>query len=176
MTQGKSTRVTSAPKTRTARPHSSPACFAQEAESVYLGYLSDSELIELLNTLLVSEHAGNKVAQTFLAKSPSAEATTILEAVQRDTARFAAMLLRLIRNLGGTSSAHIGAFYDMAMAIEDVAARLTLLNRDQGCVVRKLQGVLPRIRDDRIHSELKAMLRAHKANIARCEALITSLR
>lgn len=175
MTQGKSTRVTGVPKTRTARLYSSPACFAQEAESVYLGYLSDGELIGLLNTLLESERAGNKLAQTFLAKSPSAEAKIILEAVQRDNARFAAVLTRLIRKLGGTLSPRIGACYVMAMAIEDVVARLTLLNRDQGCVVRKLQKVLPRIRDDRIHGALKEMLGAHKANIARCEALITSL-
>jgi Domain of unknown function (DUF6306) len=176
MTDRKSTRVMAVLKTRTARPYSSPACFAQEAEAVYLGYMSDGELIELLNTLLESERAGNKVAQAFLAESPSAEATRILEAVRRDKARFAAMLARLIRKLGGTSSPRIGAFYDKAMTIEDMVARLTLLNRDQGCVARKLQEVLPRIRDDLIHGALKAMLEAHEANIARCEVLTTSLR
>ena len=70
MTNSKSTRFMAAPKTRTARPYSSPACFAQEAEAVYLGYMSDGELIELLNTLLESQRAANKVAQPFLAGEP----------------------------------------------------------------------------------------------------------
>ena len=86
------------------------------------------------------------------------------------------MLARLIRKLGGTSSPRIGAFYDKATAIEDMVARLTLLNRDRGCVARKLEEVLPRIRDDLIHGALRAMLEAHEANTTRCEVLITSLR
>ena len=176
MSPDKSWHPAGAPKTPPARRYSSPACFAQEAESVYLGYMSDGELIELLNALLESERAGKKMAQASLAASPKTAATTILDGVRRDKSRHAAMLIRFIRKLGGTPSLLIGAFYDRSMAIEGLVERLTFLNCDQSRDVRRLRELLPRIRDDLIHGALKAMLDAHEANIARCEALITSLR
>lgn len=164
------------PKTPPARPYSSPACFIQEAESTYLGYMSDGELVEFLNALLESERAGKKMAQASLAASPSAAATSFLDGVRRDQARHGAMMIRFIRKLGGSPSRRVGAFYDEAMAIEGLAERLTFLNCNQRRYVRRLKELLPRIRDDLIHSALKAMLGAHEAKVARCEALITSLR
>jgi hypothetical protein len=155
--------------------YSSPACQLHEADPAYAGYLGDDELIELLNTLLEGERAGDAVAAEFLAASPSAEARALLEAVGRDEARFAAMLARLVGRLGGTPSERVGSFRDKALAIEGFAPRLEFLNRGQAWVVRKLAETLPRIRDDRIHSALKGMLGAHEANIARCEALLKAL-
>jgi hypothetical protein len=154
---------------------SSPACLAHEMDPAYAGYLTDEELIALLNTLLEGERAGDEVAGAFLAASPSPEARTLLQAVQRDEARFAAMLARLIVKLGGTPSALTGAFRDKALAIEGFTQRLNFLNRGQGWVVRRLEEILPRVKDDRIHAALKGMLGAHRTNIARCEALIASL-
>ena len=128
-----------------ARRPSSPVCYAHEMGSLNAGYLYEAELVELLNTLLEGERAGDKLAQAFLRESPSAEATVLLTAVKRDEARFAAMLERLIERLGNLKpSARVGDFYDMAMAIEGFAARLAFLNRGQSWVVRKLQGALPR--------------------------------
>lgn len=141
-------------------------------ESTYAGYLSDAELIELLNALLEGERAGNKVAEAFIAESQSPEVRGLLEGIKRDEARFAAMLARFVKKLGGTPSERIGGFYDKAMAIEGFGARLAFLNRGQGWVVHKLQEALPRVRDDRVHAALKGMLGAHEINIARCEALI----
>lgn len=152
--------------------YSSPACLAHEMDPTYAGYLSDSELIELLNTLLEGERAGDKVAESFIPKLQSQEAKALLETIKRDEARFAAMLARLVKKLGGTPSNRIGAFYDKAMAIEGLTARLAFLNRGQSWVVRKLEETLPRVRDDRVHAALKGMLGAHEINIARCEALI----
>jgi hypothetical protein len=52
------------------------------------------------------------------------------------------------------------------MALADLADRITFLNRGQGWVVRKLHEMLPRVRDNRLHADLAAMLRSHEANIA----------
>jgi hypothetical protein len=154
---------------------SSPVCYADEMGSLNAGHLDGAELVELLNTLLEGERAGDKLAQAFLSESPSEEATVLLAAIKRDEARFAAMLERLIERLGAKPSARVGDFYDMAMAIEGFAARLAFLNRGQSWVVRKLQGALPRIKDDRIHAALKGMLGAHETNIARCAALLRTI-
>ena len=51
------------------------------------------------------------------------------------------------------------------MAISDVAERLAFLNRGQGWVVRKLERLLPRVRDDALHADLAAMLESHRDNI-----------
>ena len=155
--------------------YSSPACLAHEMDATYGGYLSNAELIELLNILLESELAGDRVADAFIAECPTAEARTLLEAVKRDEARFAAMLTRLVEKLGGTPSVRVGGFYEKAVAVKGFAERLNFLNRGQSWVVRKLEEALPRIRDDRIHASLKGMLGAHATNIARCAALAESL-
>jgi len=63
-------------------------------------------------------------------------------------------------------SAAVGAFYDSAMAIEGVEARLAFVNRGQGWVARKLRTLLPKIRDDALHEVLRQMLEAHEQNIA----------
>lgn len=158
-----------------ATSFSSPACLAHEMDSRYAGYLSDAELIELLNLLLEGERAGDKVARAFRDECPSAETRLLLEAVERDEARFAAMLARFVEKLGGQPSQRVSTFYERAMAVEGFKARLDFLNRGQAWVVRKLSEALPRTRDDRIHAGLKGMLGAHETNIARCQAAIETL-
>lgn len=154
---------------------SSPACLAHEMDPGYAGYLSDAELVELCNRLLEGERAGAKVADAFARASANAEAATLLRAVKRDEARFAALLARLVAALGGVPSKRTGAFYEKAMALEGLSERLGILNRGQASVVRSLEAALPRIADDRIHRALKDMLDAHRSNIARCEALLGTL-
>ena len=90
----------------------------------------------------------------------------LMRAIQRDEARWCGMLLGHIKALGAAPSLQVGAFYGKAMAIADLAERITLLNRGQGWVVRKLREMLPRVRNDRLHADLSEMLRSHEANIA----------
>jgi hypothetical protein len=71
------------------------------------------------------------------------------------------MLLGPIKALGEVPSPRVGAFYGMAMAIADVAERITFLNRGQGWVMRKLREMLPRVRNARLHADLSEMLRSH---------------
>jgi hypothetical protein len=66
----------------------------------------------------------------------------------------------------------VGGFYEKAMAIADVRARLAFVNRGQGWVVRKLREMLPRVRDDSLHGVLREMLAAHETNIASAKAVL----
>ena len=57
----------------------------------------------------------------------------------------------------------------------EVATLLESLRRDECGMRDKLAAALPRIRDERTHAALKAMLESREADLARFEALIASL-
>ena len=61
----------------------------------------------------------------------------LMRTIQRDEARWCAML---------AGHSKVGALYSKAMAIADLAERITFLNRGQGWLVRKLREMLPRVR------------------------------
>jgi hypothetical protein len=154
--------------------YASPACALAEVDPAYRGYLPRDELIAFLNTLLEAEQAGVKVANAFLEDAGDTATVALLRAVRADEARYAALLGRLIRDLGGTPSAKAGAFYERAIAIDGMAARLAFLNRGQGWVAKKLRETLPRIAEDAVHAALAEMLATHDANIARCAPFASS--
>jgi Domain of unknown function (DUF6306) len=86
------------------------------------------------------------------------------------------MLLGHIRRLGAEPTATTGAFYGKAMAIAAMSDRIAFLNRGQGWVVKKLRGMLPKVRDDKLHADLKVMLEAHVANIALADRVAAETR
>jgi len=51
------------------------------------------------------------------------------------------------------------------MAIPGIDVRLRFLNRGQAWVVRKLDEILPRVRDARLYSVLQDMRAGHVSNI-----------
>ena len=145
---------------------SSPACSMREADDTYMGYAGEAELITFLNELLEAERAGSRVALKSSNEAGAGSIAELMQAIQRDEARWCAMLIRHLKTLGATPSAKVGAFYDKAMAIADLGERVVFLNRGQGWVVRKLREILPRVRDDRLHADFAEMLQSHEANIA----------
>jgi hypothetical protein len=145
---------------------SSPACSMREAGDAYMGYAGKEELIAFLNELLEAERAGARVTLQSARAAGSGPIAELMRTIQRDEARWCAMLLRHIKALGEVPSPKVGAFSDKAMAIADLGDRITFLNRGQGWVVRKLREMLPRVRDNRLHTDLTEMLRSHEANIA----------
>jgi hypothetical protein len=145
---------------------SSPACSMHEADDQYMGYAGKDELIAFLNELLEAERAGARVTLESARAAGSGPISDFMRAIQRDEARWCGMLLGHIKALGEAPSPRVGAFYGKAMAIEDLAERITFLNRGQGWVVRKLREMLPRVRNDRLHADFAEMLRSHEANIA----------
>lgn len=77
------------------------------------------------------------------------------------------MLTEHIKRLGGTPSGGTGAFYDKLMARDGLAAQLSLLDRGQTAVVRMLADMLPRLRDDALHTDLQDMHDVHVENLSR---------
>jgi nitronate monooxygenase len=86
--------------------------------------------------------------------------------IERDEARWCAMLLRHIGEFGEVLSPKVGAFYDEGMAIADLGDRIAFFKRGQSWVARKLRETLPRVRDSRLRADLTEMLRSKEANIA----------
>jgi nitronate monooxygenase len=150
----------------------SPPCYLREVDATYAGHLTAAELIEILNELLEGERAGARATIRFVSESHDPRLRTLMRKISIDEARCCAMLAGHVRALGGMPSAETGAFYTRLTAISDVRERLVFLNRGQGWVVRKLQGVLRCVRDDRLYDDLKTMRRDHEANIRRCNRFL----
>ncbi len=143
----------------------SPACLAHEMDDRYMGFASREELLSALNELLEAERAGARVTLATAKSITDGDLEPLVMAIHRDEARWCGVLTQAIHQLQGAPSVKTGAFYDKAMAIPDLAARLAFLNRGQGWVVRKLKTLLPTIRDDALHADLAGMLASHEGNI-----------
>ncbi|MEO3429328.1 5-formyltetrahydrofolate cyclo-ligase [Pelagibius sp. CAU 1746] len=152
--------------------YASPPCSMHELDPSYLGYMSREETLSLLNELLEGERAGARVLAEMGREAREAAERATLRDVAMDEARFCAMLSRHVRRLGGSPSAAVGAFHGKVLALDAPAERLTLLNRGQGWVVRKLEEACARIADDELLHDLREMQRVHAHNIARCEELV----
>lgn len=131
------------------------------------------ELVASLNELLEAERAGARVTLETARQSRHPTIVELMQHIQHDEARWCAMLLRQIRELGGTASPRMGAFYEKAMAIDDIAERITFLNRGQGWVVRKLRELIPKVQDASLSVDLHHMLSSHVANITLANSIDT---
>ncbi len=145
----------------------SPACQAQDADPAYMGYFSEEELLALLNELLEAEMAGARVTLASAREAGAGEIGGLMQAVHHDEAHWCAMLIKHIKQHGGTPSDKVGSFYEKAMAIPNLNERVSFLNRGQGWVVRKLREAIPRVAEDNLRSDFLDMLRSHEDNIAR---------
>ncbi len=157
--------MTNRPDDEPAVEVNSPACSMRDADDAYMGYVGKEELIAFLNELLEAESAGAQVTLASARAAGTGPVAELMRTIHRDEAHWCAMLIRHIKMRGETPSPKIGVFYDKAMAIADLGERITFLNRGQGWVVRKLREMLPRARDEALHSDLMEMLRSHEANI-----------
>ena len=144
---------------------SSPVCYATDAADAYMGYADRDEILSTLNMLLEAERAGTRVAQGSGKSATLSGYAQLMRGVRKDEAHWCAMLTRQIQRLGGTPSRRTGAFLDKAMAIPAPLDRLAFLNRGQVWVVRKLDELMPRVRDAALHADLKDMADRHRANI-----------
>ena len=143
----------------------SPACSMNEADDAYMGYAGRDEILNFLNTLVEAERAGARVTHESVEMCGDGPIADLMRTIQRDEARWCSMLMGHVKALGAAPSKRVGGFYERAMAIADPGERIAFLNRGQGWVVRKLQDILPRVRDADLHDDLAEMLRAHEANI-----------
>src|SRR3546814_19015235 len=65
----------------------------------------------------------------------------------------------------------VGDFYEKAVAISDMHQRQIFLNRWQRLVTRKLDALLPRVKDYALHHGLLEMRDNHEANIGAVEGV-----
>lgn len=147
------------------RESASPVCYADQADPGYMGYASDDELAAALGELLEAERAGARVADESCKQADQATDQALLAQVRHDEIRWCGMLIAAIKTLGAQPSSRVGAFYEKAMAIDDMPQRMAFLNRGQGWVVKRLQALVPRVRDAGLQDQLLAMLKAHRENI-----------
>lgn len=157
------------------RKPASPVCYAADGDDIYMGFAGPDELLAALNELLEAERAGARVALGTRREAADPRLADLMKALHHDEARWCAMLSAEVQRLGGAPSRKCGAFYGKAMAIPDPIERLAFLNRGQAWVVRKLEALLPRVRDDGLHAALKDMLRSHVENIASAEMISKGL-
>lgn len=153
--------------------YASPPCFMHELDPSYLGYLGQTEVLDLLNLLLEGERAGAKGASAMKMQTIDVEARQALLQIAKDEARFCTMLTGHIVRMGGKPSLQTGAFYRKLRSLETAREQIALLERGQGWVVRKIRETLPKIGDDALHGDLTEMLTTHQRNIERVSALNT---
>jgi nitronate monooxygenase len=142
----------------------SPPCSAHEMDDRYMGFAGREELLHALNELLEAERAGARVTLRTANEAPD-DLKPLVMAIHRGEARWCGVLTRAVQRLQGTPSQKTGVFHEKSMAIADIPTRLAFLNRGQGWVARKLEALLPTIRDETIHADLAAMLASHESNI-----------
>jgi hypothetical protein len=131
--------------------------------------------IDRLNELLEAERAGVDTLSRLFPEARGPEMQNLFENVRDDEAWSCAGLVRSIKTMGGTISEKKGDFADKVMAEPTLSARLRLLNRGQGWVVKRLDGLLGETLPEPVSSFLAEMKRRHQDNIAACERLATSL-
>ncbi|KVU96996.1 2-nitropropane dioxygenase [Burkholderia ubonensis] len=127
-------------------------------------------LLAVLDELLEAERAGARVASETAAEIHDPELHRLIAGIRLDEAHWCSVLVDAIRSLNATPTRKTGAFYEKAMAIDDLAERMAFLNRGQRWVVRKLQALLPTLDNPEIHHALALMLVSHEKNIGHVDA------
>ena len=132
-------------------------------------------VVDRLNELLEAERAGVETLSRLCPEARSPEMRTLFEAVRSDEAWSCAGLARSIKTLGGVMSEKKGDFADKVASEPTLAARLQLLNRGQGWVVKRIDGLLGETLVESVSAFLEEMKVRHMANIEACDRLAESL-
>jgi uncharacterized protein YeaO (DUF488 family) len=123
------------------------------------GNMSDAELLGFLNSVLASSRTAVKEAKAILKSA----ATQILD-IQRDEAYASAVLIQLIKSLGGRPDYGIEQPDDTS-GVAGLAPRLALFAQEQIRREHQLQSNLRRVADDRVRHRLQKLLVARVRNI-----------
>lgn len=132
--------------------------------------------VERLNELLEAERAGVETLSRLFPEARSSEMQKLFEGVRNDEAWSCAGLVRCIKTLGGVMSEKKGDFAEKVMGEPTLAARVRFLNRGQGWVVRRLDGLLGEALPASVSGFLREMKTRHITNIEACERLADSLK
>lgn len=133
-------------------------------------------VVDRLNELLEAERAGVETLSRLFPEARSTEMRKLFEKVRNDEAWACAGLARSIKMLGGVMSERKGDFAGKLTSEPTLAARLRLLNRGQGWVVKRLDGLLGETLLGSVSEFLEEMKTRHTANIEACDRLAESLK
>ena len=86
---------------------SSPACSMHEADDVYMGYAGKEELTAILTELLEAERAGVRVTHESALTARDGPLGELMRAIEKDEARWCAMLAGHLRTLGQPPSSRV---------------------------------------------------------------------
>ena len=125
--------------------------------------MSHAELLGFLNSLLANSRSTIKEAKAILQRT----ATRMLD-IQRDEAYASAVLIQLIKSLGGRPDYGIQPTDDIA-GDAGLASQLALFGQNQIHRVNELEGNLRRVADERIRRRLQKLLIARVRNIRRLD-------
>src|SRR5437870_6721933 len=128
-------------------------------------------VVDRLNELLEAERAGVEALSRLIPEAPDADARRLFESVRDDEAWSCAGLVRAIHALDGVMSEARGDFAAKVMAEPTLATRLKLLNRGQGWVAKRLDGLVGEPVPQDVTEFLIEMKRRHLANIQACDRL-----
>ena len=133
-------------------------------------------VIDRLNELLEAERAGVDTLSRLFPEAHGPEMQKLFEAVRDDEALYMAGLVVSSNTMGGAVSDKKGDFAEKVMQEPTLAARLRFLNRGQGWVVKRLDGLLGEPLPTSVRGFLDEMKARHRANIEACERLAESLK
>jgi hypothetical protein len=132
---------------------SSPACSMHELDDMQRGYFNADELLRELNGLLELCVVTNT--------------NTVIEAemAQQEWKRWRVLLMAYIKSIGGVPCSELPPTHHglQVTAADEAKDGLNILYLE--CMAQKLRRILPRIRDNRLHSDLREMLRRYEAKI-----------
>ena len=125
--------------------------------------MSHAELLGFLNNLLANSRSTIKEAKAILQST----ATRMLD-IQRDEAYASAVLIQLVKSLGGRPDYGVEPTDDISHGT-GLASRLTIFGRDKIRAADELEHSLRRVPDDRVRHRLQKLLIARKRNIRRLD-------
>ena len=137
--------------------------------------MKNTAFIDLLNRLLEAERSGVRAVSGMLKPLPEGELKNGLKKAKGDEARYVAGLHAFLKQLGVVPSGKVGDFADRLLAIDGIAEQLRFLNRGQGWVVGKIEGLLPALTDQAMRDFFTEMLDTHRKNIAWAEKMIKQI-
>ena len=123
------------------------------------------QLIDLLNALLEAERAGVATANYLMEHYPSEELDAQYKQVKQDEAWSCAGLHPAVLHEGGVPSKEVGEFVNKVIALDTLEEKLTLLNKGQAWVARKIDEAIAFGTKPETESFLIEMKKKHDTNI-----------
>lgn len=144
-------------------PTSSP-CSAKDADPVYMGFLRDDEITEELQILLEAERAGARIARESAIEARQTDESKVedIEHLFAQESHCCKVLMECLKHVGSNPGTGTGDFYDKCMAIDDLDARLALIDKGQRWVLRKVEAMLPRLNDPKLVAAMKDIRDRHR--------------